>query len=189
MNCWSFVLYLERCLCMTGSAFLSAIHRYAVWRQYRYTVYTLHNNNEMWPFQQVVTLATYAYFLGCVFARQKLDPAQAYKGHGFDYYVPIFTVLQVFEGNVIFIAAAAYIFSQCKSCNRVLPFSSCSTLAGWKLPRLWLILGAKTMMILKYIYSPVLQYSNYLEEKQEIIASEAVRFWPIVDRSVRSTGS
>ncbi|GAU99255.1 hypothetical protein RvY_10285 [Ramazzottius varieornatus] len=45
-------------------------------------------------YTQVVTIATYTYFMGCVFARQKLDPAQAYKGHGFDAYVPVFTILQ-----------------------------------------------------------------------------------------------
>ncbi|OQV12142.1 Bestrophin-3 [Hypsibius exemplaris] len=45
-------------------------------------------------YTQVVTLATYTYFLGCLFSRQPLDPTQSYKGHNFDTYIPIFTILQ-----------------------------------------------------------------------------------------------
>ncbi|XP_055349583.1 bestrophin-2-like [Paramacrobiotus metropolitanus] len=45
-------------------------------------------------YTQVVTLAVYTYFLGCIFARQFLDPEQKIKGHGFDMYVPVFSILQ-----------------------------------------------------------------------------------------------
>ncbi|XP_014666977.1 PREDICTED: uncharacterized protein LOC106808670 [Priapulus caudatus] len=45
-------------------------------------------------YTQVVTLAVYLFFIISLFCRQFLDPAQAYKGHEVDFYVPIFTVIQ-----------------------------------------------------------------------------------------------
>ncbi|XP_006900895.1 PREDICTED: bestrophin-2 [Elephantulus edwardii] len=47
-------------------------------------------------YTQVVTIAVYSYFLACLIGRQFLDPAQGYKGHDLDLYVPIFTLLQFF---------------------------------------------------------------------------------------------
>ena len=38
----------------------------------------------------------YSYFLACLIGRQFLDPAQGYKDHNLDLYVPIFTLLQFF---------------------------------------------------------------------------------------------
>ncbi|XP_075392873.1 bestrophin-2a [Tenrec ecaudatus] len=47
-------------------------------------------------YTQVVTIAVYSYFLACLIGRQFLDPAQGYKGHDLDLFVPIFTLLQFF---------------------------------------------------------------------------------------------
>ncbi|OQV12140.1 Bestrophin-3 [Hypsibius exemplaris] len=47
-------------------------------------------------YTQVVTLATYMYFVGCLFSRQFLDPAQKYENYVADIYIPIFTLLQFF---------------------------------------------------------------------------------------------
>ncbi|CAL8242614.1 unnamed protein product [Merluccius merluccius] len=47
-------------------------------------------------YTQVVTLAVYTFFIGCLIGRQFLDPAQKYPGHTLDLYVPIFTLLQFF---------------------------------------------------------------------------------------------
>ncbi|UYV73415.1 BEST3 [Cordylochernes scorpioides] len=47
-------------------------------------------------YTQVVTVATYAFFIACMFARQYIeseDPIIVEK-HKFDYYVPVFTMLQ-----------------------------------------------------------------------------------------------
>lgn len=44
----------------------------------------------------MVTIAVYSYFLACLIGRQFLDPAQGYKDHTLDLYVPIFTLLQFF---------------------------------------------------------------------------------------------
>lgn len=38
----------------------------------------------------------YSYFLACVIGRQFLDPAQGYKDHNLDLFVPVFTLLQFF---------------------------------------------------------------------------------------------
>lgn len=43
---------------------------------------------------QVVTIATYSYFLACLFGRQYLDPLMGYDGHTIDVYVPGFTILE-----------------------------------------------------------------------------------------------
>lgn len=43
---------------------------------------------------QVVTIATYSYFLACTIGRQYLDPKAGYAGHTFDLYFPGFTVLE-----------------------------------------------------------------------------------------------
>ncbi|XP_041468276.1 bestrophin-2-like [Lytechinus variegatus] len=45
-------------------------------------------------YTQVVTIATYSYFLACLFGRQYLDPKMGYDGHTIDVYVPGFTVLE-----------------------------------------------------------------------------------------------
>jgi len=45
---------------------------------------------------QVATLAVYTFFIGCLFGRQFLDPAQSYEGYSVDLFVPFFTVLQFF---------------------------------------------------------------------------------------------
>lgn len=45
---------------------------------------------------QVVTIAVYSYFLACLIGRQFLDPAQGYKDHNLDLFVPVFTLLQFF---------------------------------------------------------------------------------------------
>ncbi|OWA50176.1 Bestrophin-3 [Hypsibius exemplaris] len=45
-------------------------------------------------YTQIITIATYTYFVGCLFARQSLDVTKNYKGHGVDTYFPIFTILQ-----------------------------------------------------------------------------------------------
>ncbi|GAU99260.1 hypothetical protein RvY_10289-2 [Ramazzottius varieornatus] len=47
-------------------------------------------------YTQVVTLATYMYFVGCLFSRQFLDPQQKYENYHIDIYVPVFTLLQFF---------------------------------------------------------------------------------------------
>ncbi|XP_070270100.1 bestrophin-2a isoform X2 [Myotis yumanensis] len=47
-------------------------------------------------YTQVVTIAVYSYFLACVIGRQFLDPAQGYKDHNLDLFVPVFTLLQFF---------------------------------------------------------------------------------------------
>ncbi|MBN3298873.1 BEST3 protein, partial [Amia calva] len=47
-------------------------------------------------YTQVVTLAVYTFFCGCLIGRQFLDPAQGYPGHDLDLYVPVFTLLQFF---------------------------------------------------------------------------------------------
>ncbi|OQV12139.1 Bestrophin-1 [Hypsibius exemplaris] len=47
-------------------------------------------------YTQVVTLATYVYFFGCLFSRQFLDPEQQYQSFYVDFYFPIFTFLQFF---------------------------------------------------------------------------------------------
>ncbi|XP_037317382.2 bestrophin-3-like [Pungitius pungitius] len=47
-------------------------------------------------YTQVVTLAVYTFFFACLIGRQFLDPAQGYRGHDLDLYVPIFTLLQFF---------------------------------------------------------------------------------------------
>lgn len=44
----------------------------------------------------MVTIAVYSYFLACLIGRQFLDPAQGYKDHNLDLFVPIFTLLQFF---------------------------------------------------------------------------------------------
>lgn len=47
-------------------------------------------------YTQVVTMATYAFFVLCIFGRQNVnstDPHMRY--HRYDYYVPIFTILQL----------------------------------------------------------------------------------------------
>lgn len=38
----------------------------------------------------------YSYFLACLIGRQFLDPAQGYKDHNLDLFVPVFTLLQFF---------------------------------------------------------------------------------------------
>lgn len=43
---------------------------------------------------QVVTIATYSYFLACTIGRQYLDPSEGYEGNAFDLYFPGFTVLE-----------------------------------------------------------------------------------------------
>lgn len=45
-------------------------------------------------YTQVVTIATYSYFLACTIGRQYLDPKAGYAGHTFDLYFPGFTVLE-----------------------------------------------------------------------------------------------
>ncbi|XP_029440972.1 bestrophin-2 [Rhinatrema bivittatum] len=47
-------------------------------------------------YTQVVTIAVYSFFLVCLIGRQFLDPAQGYRGHDLDLYVPVFTLLQFF---------------------------------------------------------------------------------------------
>ncbi|XP_016017661.1 bestrophin-2 [Rousettus aegyptiacus] len=47
-------------------------------------------------YTQVVTIAVYSYFLACLIGRQFLDPAQGYKDHNLDLFVPVFTLLQFF---------------------------------------------------------------------------------------------
>ncbi|KAM4747648.1 bestrophin-3 isoform 2-T2 [Rhinophrynus dorsalis] len=47
-------------------------------------------------YTQVVTLAVYTFFLGCLIGRQFLDPEQGYAGHDLDLYIPVFTLLQFF---------------------------------------------------------------------------------------------
>lgn len=44
----------------------------------------------------MVTIAVYSYFLACLIGRQFLDPAQGYKDHNLDLFVPVFTLLQFF---------------------------------------------------------------------------------------------
>ncbi|KAJ8044463.1 Bestrophin-2 [Holothuria leucospilota] len=45
-------------------------------------------------YTQVVTIATYSYFLACTVGRQYLDPSKNYTGHSFDLFFPGFTVLE-----------------------------------------------------------------------------------------------
>ncbi|XP_071833581.1 bestrophin-2a-like [Apostichopus japonicus] len=45
-------------------------------------------------YTQVVTIATYSYFLACTIGRQYLDPSEGYEGNAFDLYFPGFTVLE-----------------------------------------------------------------------------------------------
>ncbi|XP_036391467.1 bestrophin-2 [Megalops cyprinoides] len=47
-------------------------------------------------YTQVVTVAVYSFFLACLIGRQFLDTTQGYPGHDFDFYLPIFTLLQFF---------------------------------------------------------------------------------------------
>lgn len=47
-------------------------------------------------YTQVVTLATYSFFLATIMGRQFLDPSQKIAKHEVDFYVPIFTLLQFF---------------------------------------------------------------------------------------------
>ncbi|XP_055349644.1 bestrophin-3-like [Paramacrobiotus metropolitanus] len=47
-------------------------------------------------YTQVVTLATYMYFVGCLFSRQFLEPSLNYENYYVDIYVPVFTLLQFF---------------------------------------------------------------------------------------------
>ncbi|KAH0629651.1 hypothetical protein JD844_011882 [Phrynosoma platyrhinos] len=47
-------------------------------------------------YTQVVTIAVYSFFVSCLIGRQFLDPAQGYKGHDLDLWVPVFTLLQFF---------------------------------------------------------------------------------------------
>uniref|UniRef100_T1JF97 Bestrophin homolog n=1 Tax=Strigamia maritima TaxID=126957 RepID=T1JF97_STRMM len=44
----------------------------------------------------VVTLAVYTFFFATVMGRQYLDPAQGYRYHEIDLYIPVFTFLQFF---------------------------------------------------------------------------------------------
>ncbi|XP_064603985.1 bestrophin-4-like [Liolophura sinensis] len=47
-------------------------------------------------YTQVVTLAVYMFFGACVIGRQFLDPTQGYENYDYDFYVPVFTLLQFF---------------------------------------------------------------------------------------------
>ncbi|XP_067125553.1 bestrophin-2a-like [Centruroides vittatus] len=48
-------------------------------------------------YTQVVTLATYAFYVACIFGRQYVDNTSDFPpGHRFEYYLPIFTILQLF---------------------------------------------------------------------------------------------
>ncbi|GFS68404.1 bestrophin-2, partial [Nephila pilipes] len=50
-------------------------------------------------YTQVVTMATYAFFVACMFGRQNVnvisDKPSSPEVHRYDYYVPIFTILQL----------------------------------------------------------------------------------------------
>ncbi|XP_022250623.1 uncharacterized protein LOC106466270 isoform X2 [Limulus polyphemus] len=47
-------------------------------------------------YTQVVTIATYTYFVAQLMGRQYLDPDMGYTGYVIDLYVPVFTLLQFF---------------------------------------------------------------------------------------------
>lgn len=48
-------------------------------------------------YTQVVTLATYAFYVACIFGRQYVDNSDNFPGsHRFEYYFPVFTILQLF---------------------------------------------------------------------------------------------
>ncbi|XP_054938035.1 bestrophin-2a [Physeter macrocephalus] len=56
----------------------------------------IRDNSALKLLLEVVTIAVYSYFLACLIGRQFLDPAQGYKDHDLDLFVPIFTLLQFF---------------------------------------------------------------------------------------------
>ncbi|XP_022090573.1 bestrophin-2-like isoform X2 [Acanthaster planci] len=45
-------------------------------------------------YTQVVTIATYSYFVACLLGRQYLDPNEKFEGHTIDLYFPGFTLLE-----------------------------------------------------------------------------------------------
>ncbi|XP_076324220.1 bestrophin-2a-like isoform X1 [Tachypleus tridentatus] len=47
-------------------------------------------------YTQVVTIATYTYFVAQIMGRQYLDPELGYTGYVIDQYIPVFTLLQFF---------------------------------------------------------------------------------------------
>ena len=51
-----------------------------------------------------MTIATYVYFIGCLFSRQFLDPEQGYEHFYVDFYFPVFTFLQVCSMSLIVLA-------------------------------------------------------------------------------------
>ncbi|KAL7059781.1 hypothetical protein AAHC03_014030 [Spirometra sp. Aus1] len=58
-------------------------------------VYAYNYINVPLAYTQISTIAIYSYFILSIFAWQLLDPAQNYRGHNIDMYIPLFGLIRL----------------------------------------------------------------------------------------------
>ncbi|GAU99262.1 hypothetical protein RvY_10290-2 [Ramazzottius varieornatus] len=80
----------------TGIAIKQVFDEVAIFRSNQWKIWSFDWVSVPVVYTQVVTIATYVYFIGCLFSRQFLDPSQGYEHFYVDFYFPVFTFLQFF---------------------------------------------------------------------------------------------